>query len=348
MERSMRTKQWLDRGVYAASALLSRFIRLRKKNKTLIVKKILCIKEDEIGDFIYSIPVYEMLKRQFPEAEIEVLCRPFGVELLKGNPFVQRAISDYRELNGPYHIQVDLRGTPRSTWYAFRNRPVIRLDRGTIRIQQRRTGRHPHESETAWEIVSPLVDEKNKVKEAVIYLQQEDFQASDTFISSHGLSRFVVFHTGARRALKKWPLERVAMVMNRLYADHGLTPVLAGDRTDAEDASALQPHLNFPLTVAAGVLPLRAFAALCARASLFIGNDSGPLHIAVAVGVPSLGLFGPGDPIFHPVAKHSRYIHHLLECNPCDQVHCKHADNPCIRRITTDEVMNKVMELIPV
>lgn len=343
----MRAKQWLDRGVYAASALLSRLIRLRKIDKQLNVRKILCIKEDEIGDFIYSIPVYEMLKRQFPEAELEVLCRPFGVELLKGNPFVKKAVSDYDALKSEYTIQVDLRGTLKSTWFAVRNPPEIRLDRGTIRIRQRRTGRHPHESETAWEIVSPLVDEKNKVKEAKIYLQDEDFRAADAFISGNGLSRFMVFHTGARRILKKWPLERVAGVMNRLYADYGLTPVLVGDGTDAEDALGLQPQLDFELKVAAGVLPLRVFAALCSRASLFIGNDSGPLHIAVAVGTPSIGLFGPGDPIFHPVAEQSRYIHHVLECNPCDQVHCKYADNPCIRRITEAEVMKKVIELLP-
>jgi ADP-heptose:LPS heptosyltransferase len=147
--------------------------------------------------------------------------------------------------------------------------------------------------------------------------------------------------------LKKWPLESVARVMNQLHAEYGLTPVLAGDRADAQDASVLQQHLTCPLTVAAGHLPLRGFAALCARAALFIGNDSGPLHISVAVSTPSIGLFGPGDPIFHPLAEHSRYIHHVLECNPCDQVHCKYADNPCIRRITTEEVINKVRELIP-
>lgn len=346
MERSMRTKQWLDRGVYATSALLSWLIRTRSHHKKLFINKILCIKEDEIGDFIYSIPVYEMLKKQYPSAKIDVLCRPFGVELLKGNPFVDKAVSDYRDLEGPYPIQVDLRGTARSTWYALWNPPAIRLDRGTLRIRQRRAGRHPHESETAWEIVSPVVEEKHKVKEARIYLQETDYHIAEDFMASHGLSHFVVFHTGARRMLKKWPLERVAMVMNRLHTEYGLAPVLAGDHTDAQDASLLQQHLTCPLTVAAGQMPLRGFAALCARASLFIGNDSGPLHIAVAVGTPSVGLFGPGDPIFHPVARHSRYIHHLLECNPCDQVHCKYPENPCIRRITTDEVMIMVRELI--
>lgn len=347
MERSLRTKQWLDRGVYAVSAILSRFIQLARGNKKLKVNKILCLKEDEIGDFIYSIPAYEMLKRQFPGAEIDVLCRPFGVELLKGNPFVHKAVSNYNELSGPYPVQVDLRGTVRSTWYALTNPPAIRLDRGTIRIRQRRAGRHPHESETYWEILSPVVEERHRIKDARIYLQEDDFTAAEAFLTKHGLSRYAVFHTGARRMLKKWPLERVAKVMNQLHSEYGLTPVLAGDRNDANDAGKLQQHLSCPLTVAAGELPLRAFAALCSKAMVFIGNDSGPLHIAVAVGTPSIGLFGPGDPIFHPVASHSRYIHHVLECNPCDQVHCKYADNPCIRRITADEVMAKVRELIP-
>ena len=73
-----------------------------------------------------------------------------------------------------------------------------------------------------------------------------------------------------------------------------------------------------------------------------MGNDSGPLHIATAMGTASLGLYGPGDPIFHPRKENATFIHHILECNPCDQVHCKYKSFPCIQRITEGEVKDKI------
>lgn len=346
MERSMTLKKWIDRVVYLGSMTLSRLLRPKNTGKTLVVNRILCFKEDEIGDFMYAIPVFETLKRRFPESEITVLCRPFGVQLLKENPHVHLATSQYGDLSGKFDLHVDLRGTMRSLFFAILHPPSIRVDRGTVRYKHRKAGSHPSEIETNYEIIAPLVGElENKIK-PVIYLSQADREKALTFIQQNHLDRFAIFHTGARRKLKKWPLERVAETMKWLYHQKGIQPVLAGDESDKADAELLQPMLDFKLCNAAGSLSLRTFAALCEKSAIFIGNDSGPLHIACAMKTPSLGLFGPGDPIFHPSGKHTRYIHHILECNPCDQVHCKYPEHPCILRITSEEVRSAIVSLL--
>jgi ADP-heptose:LPS heptosyltransferase len=344
----MRAKQWLDRAVYLASMGLSGAIRTLRKGNPESVRSILCFKEDEIGDFMYSIPVYEMLNRHFPNASLTVLCKPFGVQLLQGNPHVSKVVTSYRELDKHYDLMIDLRGTPASTWFALTHPPKIRLDRGTVRIRQRREGRHPHESETAWEIVRPILPPDAKLVRPRIWLSEGDYAVADAFVRKHNAGKMVLIHTGARRILKKWPLEQVSRLLQNLQQRYGYQPVLIGDTLDAADAETLIREGCNGLIVAAGQLSLRGFAALCDRAELFIGNDSGPLHVAAAMGLRSIGLFGPGDPIFHPIGTHTRFAHHILECNPCDQVHCKYPNNPCIQRIQVEEVESLVADLLAV
>jgi len=345
VEKSMTAKKWLDRGVYLCSMLLSKWINQDKDPKLLTFNSILCVKEDEIGDFVYTLPVYSMLRKQFPNSKITVLCRPFGVHLLSQNKEVDVVTADYSLLESHYDLLIDLRGTPASTKLALSKSPMYRLDRGTQRYQNRKAGNHPHEAETNWSIVKTVIEEKYKNLNPKIYLSEENKKQAMDFLNTANITRFAIFHTGARRILKKWPLERVITVMNWLHSEHQLDCVLAGDALDANDASEIQSQLDFTLHVAAGKLNLLGFAALCEKASLFLGNDSGPLHIAAAMGTPSLGLYGPGDPIFHPRASNAAFLHHILECNPCDQVHCKYKENPCIQRISVDEVKEKIGEL---
>lgn len=338
----MTAKKWLDRGVYLSSMLISSYINRGKDAKALNFKNILCIKEDEIGDFIYTLPVYSMLRKQYPNAQITVLCRPFGVHILTHCPDINRAISDYKLLENQYDLLVDLRGTVASTRLAFTKKPIYRLDRGTQRIKNRKSGIHPHEMETNWSIIQPLIDEKNKDMEPKIHLSSKEIELADEFIKTNQIGRFALFHTGARRILKKWPLDRVVRIMKWIHQDFGYDCVLVGDVFDANDAEEIQSQLDFKLHIAAGKINLLGFAALCQKAELFMGNDSGPLHIATAMGTASVGLYGPGDPIFHPRKENATFIHHILECNPCDQVHCKYKSYPCIQRITEEEVKDKI------
>ncbi|MBK7964684.1 MAG: glycosyltransferase family 9 protein [Bacteroidetes bacterium] len=138
----MTAKKWLDRGVYLSSKLISSIINRGKDPKSLNFKNILCIKEDEIGDFIYTLPVYSVLRMQFPNAKITVLCRPFGVHLLSHCPDIDSALSDYKLLENQYDLLIDLRGTVVSTQLAFQKANLSPRPR-TQRIKNRKLGVHP-------------------------------------------------------------------------------------------------------------------------------------------------------------------------------------------------------------
>lgn len=342
----MAWRQWSDRGLFLSSIFLSWLINRNKDCKSLLFKRILIFKEDEIGDLVIATPAFRLLRKQFPDAEITVVTRPFGVHLLQYNSDINRVTADYKTLDGRYDLVVDLRGTPASTFFALRHRPLLRLDRGTIRYRNRKLGHQPREIETNRQVIAPVVDARFPVPDPQVHISGKEREEARRFLESHQVGAFALFHTGARRMLKKWPLERVALVMRWLYERYGLQPVLVGDAADAADVTALQPMVPFPIHTAAGRLSLLAFAALCEKAELFIGNDSGPFHIAAAMGTRSLALFGPGDPVFHPHQNNAAFLHHILECNPCDMVHCKYREFPCIQRITTDEVKEKITALL--
>ena len=84
-------------------------------------------------------------------------------------------------------------------------------------------------------------------------------------------------------------------------------------------------------------------SALAEKATLYVGNESGPLHIAAVSGTTAIGLFGPGEPfVFYPWGTKTAYLHHILPCNPCNQTHCIHPESPCITRISVQEVIHQL------
>ena len=89
---------------------------------------------------------------------------------------------------------------------------------------------------------------------------------------------------------------------------------------------------------------LQGFASLCKYATIFLGNESGPLQIAATYKtLPLIALYGPGVPnVFYPIGSNKRVLHHVLDCNPCDQVNCVQPNNPCIEIIQTLDVQNEI------
>jgi ADP-heptose:LPS heptosyltransferase len=129
----------------------------------------------------------------------------------------------------------------------------------------------------------------------------------------------------------------------------GLQPVLIGSKAEIDSLEALADLMESRPVVAAGVLTFRQMGALVAHSKLLIGGDSGPMHVAGAVGVPYLALFGstpadaraplqgPGISLAHPVA-----------CGPCDWLVCKNTKDPllCLDLIDIDEAYNAIQKLM--
>ncbi|MBS3914873.1 MAG: glycosyltransferase family 9 protein [Bacteroidetes bacterium] len=333
-------EQWL----YFFNILVSRWVNSGKNISAYYPENILCIKWDEIGDLATSTHVFSLLHSKFPDAKIDVITKPYSATLLLGNPNINQVFTDISAWNKKYDFVIEMRGTSKSLWKIFRYFPKVRLDRGTVRARHR--GMQLHEYDTNYEIIKPIIGNlENRHPE--IFITQNALKRIEEFINHNGLVRYAVIHAGARRELRRWTDSGYAEICNWLYAVKGLQLVFAGTVDEENQIQKITEKLNVPFTLFTNHFDLMELSALLQKATLFVGNESGPLQIACALKTPLVALFGPGVPtVFYPKTSNSAMIHHVLECNPCDQIHCVHPENTCMQRITVLEVKTAIESVL--
>jgi ADP-heptose:LPS heptosyltransferase len=166
-------------------------------------------------------------------------------------------------------------------------------------------------------------------------------------IRTHGLGdgvSFIVVHPFAGWFYRTWAIENFEQLIRRILDSHADWLLVIGGDHDRSRLKFLVERFSGERRVRFCIgLPLSDLAEVIARARLFIGADSGPLHVATAVGTPSIGLFGPAPPeITGPLAPMNSYLYKKVECSPCDQEDCVRKWNPCMSLISVDEVVDAV------
>lgn len=165
--------------------------------------------------------------------------------------------------------------------------------------------------------------------------------------------RLIGLHVSGGRESKQWHLVRFAEVGRQLVAETGAALVLTGGAGDREMVNQVRRALGSAQVIdAVGVLNLPGTAALLRRLDLLITGDTGPMHLAAAVGTPVVALFGPSDPRrYGPLAAEQRILRVQLPCSPCGQVRlpperCRGHVPDCMDGITVDVVMRAARELL--
>jgi ADP-heptose:LPS heptosyltransferase len=156
-------------------------------------------------------------------------------------------------------------------------------------------------------------------------------------------------HPGAKWPPKRWPAERFRLLLSRLRTA-GLGVVCIGTSQDGPLLRQVTEGVVPAPASLAGELPLGAVAALIQRARIYIGNDSGPMHIACAVGTPAVGLFGPTLPDrTGPLGNSGRGIVRPIDCRPCRMYFtrdgCERGHNYCMDLIQVDDVWAAVTSM---
>lgn len=331
--------------LFFANFLLSAWVNLFHKAPEK-PKSILVVKWDEIGDMVTALHVFSMLKKAYPEAEIEVLCKPVCKQLIINDPNISRILTSEKDWKKKYELVVELRGTWGTLIKSFKYLPEYRVDRGSVRFKNKLSGGQIKDIYTNTEIIRPLIGAlKDEMPQ--IFSSEKDKEKIDGFLSEKQLKHFALFHATANKPLKEWSSDKFTALAEKLFADYGLTSVFIGGPEEKDRIEQIMIKLSHPAMNIAGVFSLTELFELCKKAALYVGNDSGPMHIANAAGTPLIGLFGPGPAgIFYPHGTQSKVIHHVLACNPCDQVHCVRPEDPCIEMIQVSDVMNETNELL--
>lgn len=145
---------------------------------------------------------------------------------------------------------------------------------------------------------------------------------------------------------KCWPVERYAALADRLIAEFGADVILFGSVAEREVTGKIAAAMKRPAVQLAGETGIADLPALFASCDLFIGNDSGAMHVAAAVGLPVVAVFGPTDPEgTAPMTPQRTVVQQRVECSPCFLRHCP-IDHRCMTRVEVDAVYTAARDWI--
>jgi lipopolysaccharide heptosyltransferase II len=161
-----------------------------------------------------------------------------------------------------------------------------------------------------------------------------------------GARRWAVIHPGASAPSRRYPPEGFAEAARRLVRDEGLRLVFTGGRGELELVDSIRRAMDAPSDSLAGRLELDELAALIARAPVLIVNNTGPAHIAAAVGTPVVDLYALTNLQHTPWGVASRVLYHDVPCKPCYKSVCPTGHHDCLRLVPPEAVVHAARELL--
>jgi len=331
--------------------------------------KILLIRFRRIGDIILTTPALALLKRRRPNARVTYLVEEPYRRLVEGNPDLDRVLAVpprqtrrafvrfLREVRRErYDVLLDMHGGPRAAWTTLAGGARLKVGHGIkhksflydLTVPRKGTEGPIHSVETHAGLVLALGIEFGKDDIPPLSLppaRPEETARVEDIVAAAAAAKLVVVHIGAGNDFRDWGAERLAALTIKLGDVAGVRVALiggAGDRgREAEIVRRLSETRSIPL---AGRLNLIEIRELIARAALFVGPDSGPMHIAASTATPIVAYFGPTLPAhfgpWRPGVDPAKTVilQKDLTCRPCRQRECVTADFSCLRAITPDEV----------
>jgi heptosyltransferase-2 len=334
--------------------------------------KILVIQTAFIGDVILTTPLFRTLKEGLAEAWVTAVVVPSCRDILEGNPHVDEIVAydkrrDNRGVRGFCRIldrvrrgMFDLTVVPhRSLRSALLARLAgiprrVGFDRSAgaflfTDVVRYRTD--AHEVDRNLDLVHPLgIEERNVQPE--IFPGKADEEVVSSLLREVGCDDrypLVAIAPGSVWSTKRWLPERFAGLADWLTTAYNATIVFVGGSGDVDLCQMIVEMMKGKGAISvAGRLSLRTSAALLARCHLLISNDSAPVHLASAVGTPTIALFGPTVPMFGfgPLAPRSAIVEVKgLPCRPCG-THggnaCPAGHFRCMRDLTVEMVRGEI------
>ncbi|MFH1772399.1 MAG: lipopolysaccharide heptosyltransferase II [Candidatus Omnitrophota bacterium] len=328
-------------------------------------KKILIVRTDRLGDVILSTPVISVLRKNFPHAHIGFLCRPYTYEAVNRNPYLDEVIvydkygkqkSLLSTIKFAFFIRrkhfdwsIILHPTNRAHLISFIAGIPFRVgwDRKmgfllSKRLPHVKQDGLKHESEFNLDILRSL---SLTVEDTCLHfpLSHEAEKQISIILSNLKIedgSKFVVIHPSASCPSKRWPQDNYSELVKMLQKKSNLKIIII--TVKGEEGFGKLIVENNEVVDLRGKLTIVQTASLLKKAALFISNDSGPVHIAAAIGTPVISIFGRKDPglsplRWKPLGKNSYYIHKDAGCSECLAHNCKKGFL-CLKKIAPQEV----------
>lgn len=328
------------------------------------VKKILCIKPRGIGDIILSTIILKNLKLFLPEITIDYLTEEFAKAAVSTHPLVTKVITYNKDdsiisvikriRKEKYDMVIDLWSNPKSAQITFFSGAKFRVGysyRGrkyayNFKASSGRGNYHSaeHNLELLKILNIPILN-----KEVNYYLDKKSEDFANSFLSNKVMGKDLIgiIPSGGWDS-KRCPKEKWIEIIEKIIERFDSSILILWGPEDYHDALYISNNFGSEVILAPET-DLKQMAGLMSRCNLIIANDSGPMHISAALGVPTLGLFGPTDPVKHgPYSDKSDYvIKSDLNCIICNKLICPF-NKECFYEMNTNEIIEKSMKLLKI
>lgn len=361
------------------AALIGAARPFRRRQPPVAPKRILVLRLERIGDLLMTLPALSDLRTFAPGAQIDLVVGSWNSELARAiDPVtrVQPLDAAWLAREAPGHGVVSLI-TEAGRWRGTRYDLAINFEpdiRGNLMLAASGAawtvgygsgGGGPlldvaldfettaHTTDNARRLVATIFNTSIPAEQPPTLVVPAEAHARALRLLKGQGGPLVGIHVSGGRAIKQWPVDRFGDVARRLIDHAGATIVLTGtpaDRTMVENVLAvLPPHKTID---AAGNVDLLTLAGVVERLDLLVTGDTGPMHLAVAVGTPVVAVFGPSDPArYAPRRPLDRVIRVDLPCSPCNRIRrpparCIGHTPDCLESIPVDAVFSAALSVL--
>jgi len=332
------------------------------------LEKILMIHQGGVGDFILCLPAFESIRRHYSGLRIELMAYPRILQLVEGRYYVDMGKSiDQGGLSSFYLKNGKLNGSISRYFGGFDQAFLFLKDRdGIFSNNVKRTGvkkvfsispfpkkgRRVHVIDHMLSsLVSMGIPRGGKIPR--IFLLEEDRRVAEAWLSQRGAYErvrkgLVALHPGSGSRKKLWPIGNFFNLAEKITGDLRLNTILFIGPAERDYLGSELERMRSIIPIWAEDIPLIHVAALLDRCRCYIGNDSGITHLAAAVGLPTIALFGPTDPeMWGPRGERVVILRKDLDCSPCTEEKFEWCDHRrCLELIEVKEVIERAERLM--
>lgn len=340
------------------------------------IRRIVIFRTDRIGDVVLSTPAIRAARKAFPEAYLAIVVSPNTREIVAGNPDLNETIIFDKEskhkgifqtlrfvmwlrekrfdlaliLHSTARVNLlcFLAGIPKRVGYARGKLDFLLTDR----LQYTKRLGEKHESEYSLDVLRSIGIDAEISRLSVSITGENENTLRDLFLE-HDVSeedRIIVLHPGASHASKMWPEENFARLGDALIERFKVKIILISGASQSAIGEKVKDLMKNEAISLCGRTSLGVLAALFKKTALFISNDSGPVHIACAVGTPVISIFsrnekGLSPARWRPLGNKGIFLHKDVGCTKCLAHNCKKSFL-CLRSITVEEVLERSRDLL--
>jgi len=322
-----------------------------------------------VGDAILALPALRAVRSKFPEAQIAIVARPYVADIYRGQGIADEFIpydvnSAHRGWSGRERLAAELRakkfdcalllqnafdaawlawraGIPERIGYARDGRSLLL----TKAIPAPKAGEIPtHEKFYYLELLrrAGWIQELQDDTHITLEIPEEQSEHAEATLRAAGarvgVPRIAVGAGASYGSAKCWPPDRFAEALEQFTTQNNADVILFGTPTEAKVSAAIAEGIGRPVINLTGKTTIADLPALLARCHLFLGNDSGAMHVAAAVGLPVVAIFGPTDPLgTAPVTPRCTIVQQPPYCSPCFLRRCP-TDHRCMKAVTVPMV----------